>query len=206
MICPIMTGRVSSDSCREVYFMTKSVHVTAGTATMLYLAVKCPGGFSVAGVNVLPAIAVVTAMVGSYIPDFDTKPMHYIQGKKGLAKKVAKVKTKAVNCITGGHRGLTHTLVFPAICVAIMWYISTFFGNMPHFASLCMSAVFGFTAGWVIHIFADLFNGKGCPILWPFVKSHFHIMDFPSEGVGQWIWCVLYLIVSFMLILGKEIV
>lgn len=186
--------------------MTKSVHVTAGTATMLFLAVKYPSGFPVAGVNVLPALTIVTAMTGSFIPDFDTKPMHYSQGKRGISKKIAQAKSKVVNTATGGHRGVTHTLLFPGIMCALMWYIANYFGKMPHFASLCMSLIFGFAAGWIIHIFADLFNGKGCPILWPFVKAKFHVMDFPSEGIGQWIWCVLYLIVSFMVILGKEIV
>lgn len=185
--------------------MTKSVHVTAGVATLLMLSVKAPSGFEVLNVNILPAVAMVTAAVGSWLPDLDTRSMHYTQGKKGVARKVAQVKTKAVNSVTGGHRGLTHTLVFPAIFMAVLYYISISFTSMPAFSSLIGSLVFGVLAGWTIHIFADLFNGKGCPLLWPFIKTKIHIADFPSEGFGQWLWCILYIALVFMITLGKEI-
>ena len=185
--------------------MTKSVHTTVGVGTFLLLSVSCPDGFEVASINMLPSVVMVTSALGSILPDFDMKPMHYSQGKKGVKKKIAQVKTKAVNAATGGHRGITHTLLFPALLYAVLYFISTSFTRMPAFTSLIGSLVFGVLAGWVLHIFADLFNGKGAPILWPFVRSKLHIMDCPSEGIGQWLWCICYLAVVLLLTVGKEI-
>lgn len=43
------------------------------------------------------------------------------------------------------------------------------------FPSTGASLLFGLFAGWTLHIFEDLFNKKGCPILWPLSSAHFHI-------------------------------
>lgn len=185
--------------------MTKSVHMTVGVSTMLLLSVAHPSGFEVLNTKVLPALALVTAAIGSYIPDFDTKPMHYTQGKKGVSKAAASVASKAVNKATGGHRGITHTLLFPVLIYALMWYVDSSFHRARSFSSMMVSFLFGFLVGWVLHIFADLFNGKGVPLFWPLIRSKVHIADFPSEGIGQWLWCGIYMVVAFMVILGKEI-
>lgn len=185
--------------------MTKPVHVTVGVSTWLMLSIASPSGVNVLGVNVLPALAMVTSAAGSFLPDFDTKPMHYTQGKKGVSKKIAKGKTKVANKITGGHRGITHTLLVPAILAFVMWYVAAYLTSISALASILMSLVFGMFSGWVLHIFADLFNGKGVPLFWPLLKKKIHIADFPSEGIGQWIWCAIYVVAAFMIILGKEI-
>lgn len=185
--------------------MTRSVHVTVGVGTMALLAVKQTSGFEFMGTNIIPVFAMITAFAGSYLPDFDTHYMHYTQGKKGVAKVAAKAKSKVVGKATGGHRGITHTLLFPIIFVALSYWIGLSFQSVPYLCMLLASLVFGFLAGWVLHIFADLFNGKGVPLLWPLTSSKIHIADFPSEGAGQWLWCLLYFVVIFMLLFGKEI-
>lgn len=182
--------------------MTKPVHMTVGVSTFLLLSLKCPSGFEVMNTNVIPTVAMLSAAVGSYLPDLDMKPMHYSQGKKGIAKAGAKMTTKGVNALTGGHRGITHTLLFPAIMLFLYAYTTQ--GLPRGLATTLGSVIFGCFGGWVLHIFADLFNGKGCPLFWPLMKSKIHIMDVPSEGIGQWIWCAVYVGLLGFIVLGRS--
>lgn len=61
------------------------------------------------------------------------------------------------------------------------------------------SVMWGLCMGWWLHIFQDLFNYKGCPILWPVSKGHIHIASFKtrhwSEGLFFLLWtggCALW--------------
>ena len=65
-----------------------------------------------------------------------------------------------------------------------------------------MSLLFGYVTGWIMHIFADLFNGKGCPILMPLSKSKIHIVDLPSTGVVPWIFAVALIALMALLTIG----
>lgn len=180
--------------------MNKTVHTIAGTVPFLFLTVSQPEGIEVLNANVLPALALLGAIASSPLPDWDTRPMHYSRNKKGVSKKIAQAKTKAVNTLTGGHRGITHTLLFPALFFALMVFSST---SLAQYSSLCnivMSVLFGLFSGWSLHIFADLFNGKGCPLFWPIMKSKVNIMDIPSEGFVPYIWLLLYSGIWFLII------
>lgn len=61
------------------------------------------------------------------------------------------------------------------ILATVLMLILTYF--LP---STGASLIFGIFVGWTLHIFEDLFNSKGCPILWPLAKGHVHI---PVIGV-----------------------
>lgn len=132
--------------------MKGKTHVILGTATLLAMAIKYPQGISVMGMDMSLYPALLTVSAGSYGPDIDLQQSHLGQKYKLISKHMK-------------HRGITHTLLVPAICTAIMYTVSA----IPLLASL----VFGFMFGWVIHIFADWFNGKGVPILWPLTSKKF---------------------------------
>lgn len=164
--------------------MQGKVHVLIGAGALALLCVKYPTGFEFAGARVVPAVGMVTAAFGSYLPDIDQHRSH--MGQKH------KVASKVVSKVGGGHRGFTHTLVIPAILAALIWYI----GNnltQPLLSSALMSLLFGAEFGYTMHIFADMFNGKGCPILWPLVKGKIPLMDLPSNGVVPYIFAILLL-------------
>lgn len=174
--------------------MQGKVHVAIGTATAAFLCVKYPNGFDFNGLHIIPYISLLAASAGSYAPDIDMQTTH--SGKKH------KTVSKVVNKVGGGHRGITHTLLFPTILYALMIFTNNYLQEYQGLASLVVSLIFGFGFGWIMHIFADLFNGKGCPIFWPIMRSKVHIMDLPSSGIGAWIFAIVYISILVLIISG----
>lgn len=154
-------------------------------------------GFEFAGAKVIPVIGMVTAAFGSYLPDIDQQRTH--MGQKH------KVASKVVNKVGGGHRGFTHTLVIPAILAALIWYVGTSL-TQPLLASIVMSLLFGVEFGYVMHIFADLFNGKGCPLFWPLIKGKVHVMDLPSSGFAPYVFAIILLGLIGFLLFGTSLI
>lgn len=174
--------------------MNGKVHALIGVGTVACITLANPRGFTLWGTNILPAISLATAAAGSFMPDVDNPRTH--------AGHQHKVTSKVVSKVGGGHRGITHSLIFPAVILALMYYISTFAASYKYIASLLMSLLFGYVTGWIMHIFADLFNGKGCPILMPLSKSKIHIVDLPSTGVVPWIFAVALIALMALLTIG----
>lgn len=72
------------------------------------------------------------------------------------------------------------------------------------------SLVFGLFFGWIMHIFADLFNGKGIPLV-PGSDKHYHIMSVKTKSYNDtgllssnwqepvWLacYCALALLITF---------
>lgn len=191
--------------------MTGKVHVAIGTSSLLAFCIVYPKGFEFAGAHVLPYVGLVTAAFGSYLPDIDMQRTH--MGAKH------KVTSKVVSKVGGGHRGITHTLLVPAIMAVLMFLVGTYFAK-PDFlpalnstlipflrislkhgiSSILMSLVFGAEFGYCMHIFADAFNGKGVPLLWPISKSKVSFADFPSEGFGAWAFAVILAGIEFAIV------
>lgn len=164
--------------------MQGKVHVLIGAGSLALFCAKYPTGFVFAETHIIPVVGLFTAAFGSYLPDIDMQTTHMGQQHKVASKVISKVG--------GGHRGFTHTLVIPLLLAALMYYVGT---SMTYrmLASVVMSLLFGMEFGYVMHIVADLFNGKGCPILWPFMQGKLHIMDLPSSGVVPYIFAVVFL-------------
>ena len=97
--------------------MQGKVHVFVGTSTLVLLTAKCPGGFDMTGIHIIPAIGILTAAAGSVAPDID------------LARRSAGMKHKVVSKVAskvgGGHRGFFHTLAIPLISIILLSYIPT---------------------------------------------------------------------------------
>ena len=174
--------------------MQGKVHVAIGVGALACICFKYPTGFDLNGINIVPGIALLTAAAGSYAPDIDSSHTH--------AGQKHKVASKVVSKVGGGHRGITHTLLFPAIIFAVMFAVQQTLVDYDYLAMLVQSLLFGFEFGWLMHIFADLFNGKGCPIFWPIVKSKLHVMDLPSSGIVPWVFAIVLVAVLGFLMLG----
>lgn len=164
--------------------MQGKVHVAIGTVTAVGLIVAFPKGFEVLNVNMIPLISLATIEAGSYLPDIDMGTTH--------SGRQHPLVSKAISKLGGGHRGVTHTLVVPIILIILVRAIGLYLGDLHYLASLLGSLIFGFFVGWVSHIFADLFNGKGCPLLWPIMQGKVHIMDLPSDGFVPWVFTGVY--------------
>lgn len=187
-----MTGLISS-IC-EVINLQGKVHVAIGVGALACLCVKYPSGFDFNGINILPIISMATAAAGSYAPDIDSNRTH--------AGQKHKVASSVVSKVGGGHRGITHTLLFPAIIAGFMIFVNGYLAQYQYLATLVQSLLFGFEFGWVMHIFADLFNGKGCPVFWPIVQAKVHIMDLPSSGFVPWIFAAVLIAICAFFTLG----
>ena len=174
--------------------MNGKVHVTIGCATAMCLALKYPAGVDIANMHIVPVLALVTATAGSYAPDIYMGRTH-----SGMKHKTA---SKIISKVGGGHRGITHTLLVPAIVGAFMWFAANYLAAAPYIAMTVCSLCFGWEWGYLMHLVADMFNGKGIPLFWPLLKSKVHIMDLPSSGFVPWIFAVLFIAVFGYLIFG----
>ena len=177
--------------------MQGKVHVFIGVASLAAFCAVYPTGFEFADSTILPEIGLFTAAFGSYLPDIDMQRTH--MGAKH------KVTSKVVSKVGGGHRGITHTLLVPALLALAMWAIPTYLNLVPLINTALMSILFGVQFGYCMHIFADMFNGKGCPILWPIVRKKIPgILDLPSEGIGAWLFAIVLVGIeaAFVLHLG----
>lgn len=163
--------------------MQGKVHVAIGTATVACLCVKFPSGLDIAGMHIMPFVALFSASAGSYMPDIDMGTTH--------AGRQHKIASAVVSKVGGGHRGITHTLLFPVLLFLGLCFVRGFLVDYKYITTVLASLLFGFEVGWLMHIFADLFNGKGCPLLWPIVRTKISIMDLPSSGVVPWIFTAI---------------
>lgn len=171
--------------------MQGKVHVFVGTSTLVLLTAKCPGGFDMNGIHIIPAIGILTAAAGSLAPDIDLA-----RSSAGMKHKVV---SKVASKVGGGHRGFFHTLAIPLISIILLSYIPTV---LPYgvLSTLLGSLVFGWTFGYVMHLFADMFNGKGIPLFWPLMKGKVHILDIPSSGFGAWAFSVICVAFAYFLV------
>lgn len=177
--------------------MQGKVHVAMGVLAVGVLITKYPTGFSVAGVNILPELALITVAAGSYAPDIDMGTTH--AGRKHATA------SKVVSKVGGGHRGITHTLLVPAIVAAFTVFCFNYLAAYASLSTFVCSLLGGFLIGWLMHIYADLFNGKGVPLLWPLVKSKIHILDLPSSGFVPWVFVVAHGALIWFILYGGNI-
>lgn len=154
--------------------MTGRTHVVCGTATLLGIASIYPATLTVGPVTVVPWIGLAMVGLGSLLPDID-------HPNTRLGRKYHFISRHCT------HRGITHTLLFPALFTFLMYLTSLF--NSPSLGDskvackavdilvhiVPASLLFGLAIGWLSHVIADLFNPKGCPILWPIIPYRIHL-------------------------------
>lgn len=131
--------------------MTKKVHVYA---SMLFVsALTLPLiEISLLGKDLNSIMLITCCTLAAPLPDID------------LARQQ---KKKNIFALFFKHRGFTHTLIIPSI-LFILGYL---------FESQSVVSLFwGLGIGWLLHIIEDMFNSKGCPILYPLFKNRISIM------------------------------
>lgn len=151
--------------------MTGKTHVACGVTLMIAVTVQYTSGLDVSGIHIDPAVGLSTVAIGSYLADIDIQRSKMGQKYKLISRMLT-------------HRGITHTLLFPALLYVAIITLAT----MPVIPSL----LFGLLVGWVSHLMADICNKKGIPILWPITSKKLHIATFKTgtwqEGVFLLIW------------------
>ena len=96
--------------------------------------------------HIIPAIGIITAAAGSYAPDIDMQRTH--------AGQQHKTASTVINKVGGGHRGITHTLLVPAIVAALMFAINMYLVDLPNMTTVILSILFGYEFGYVMHLLA----------------------------------------------------
>ena len=138
--------------------MNGPVHTIIGLSTGILGATVLYDNFPILQESVLgPTAYVIAITYGSILPDLDLpgRPLHFL----------------------GGHRGITHTLVGPALCFVLMNIAKdSQFGEL---SGLFRAGMLGIVVGWLLHIFADMFQRKGVPLFWPLSKARIHIASIP---------------------------
>ena len=148
---------------------------------MAALTLKYPTELVLHGQTYVPAIGLVTAVAGALLPDADMKTTT-------AGRKLGPIGTLTSKLFT--HRGLTHTFLFP---ILIYVWMSTI--HVPVVPSLML----GLVVGWVSHIIADTFNGKGVPLLWPIIRHRMHLLDIPLGTIPEGIFSVLWIVACVFL-------
>lgn len=162
--------------------MTGKTHAICGTITMVAVTAIYFSGFQLDGYTYLPAVGLLSVAAGSYMPDIDLHRSKMGQQHKFISKHLT-------------HRGITHTLLFPAIIHLIMLMVAA--AGIPVLPEL----IFGFNVGWVVHIAADLCNRKGVPLLWPVYKKRIHIATFLTSSWQEYVFIFLWLGVNIACVL-----
>lgn len=178
--------------------MNGNVHAAIGFGSLTLFCLQNPLGLILPSTNikVIPAIGLATVILGSYMPDIDMQTTHM-----GHQHKTA---SKMINKVGGGHRGITHTLLVPTLCVIAMYFADALLNQYKFINIGLQSVIFGFVYGYIAHIIADMFNGKGTPILWPISRNKISVMDLPSTGIIPWIFTVIVLVTQAGIMFGGQ--
>ncbi len=130
-------------------------------------------------------LAIITVL-GSSVPDLDT-PSGKVWSKIPAGSLIGRI----INPIfIGGHRHLSHSILGFGIFIALFGLLIKLLPQYPMLSNLhSADLMLAFSAGYLSHIFADLFTEAGVPLLFP-MGYHFGIPPDPFKRVriktGRW--------------------
>ena len=104
-----------------------------------------------------------TTAIGSLLPDID-----HPQSMVSKSGKITKNLSSSVSAVTQ-HRGFTHTPVFTALVMFILFMVLRVYTNYAEMAA------FGLGAGMVSHLILDTLNENGIMWLCPIVPKRLHV-------------------------------
>ena len=168
--------------------------------------------------NPMGAIAFIAGCsVGSLIPDVDHTGS--IAGKKVfflsypikglfmlfrfLHKKTRwKIFSKLSEMFT--HRGICHApLLWILLFTPLYLLIYNYLGSVQLVQTIAYALVSGLFIGTIMHIFADMFNPTGVPILMPIINRKFRVAHLTTGSKGEVGLRVCLVLLNVLLILGS---
>jgi inner membrane protein len=134
--------------------MMAGSHVLIGAATWLYIAHDL-------GLPLLDPAALGLAVAGSLSPDIDHPKSWVGRRVKFISVPISKIF---------GHRGITHSIVAVAVCIACLrWDGQQWHHTLP------------FVIGYASHLAADLITPAGLCLAWPLRRT----FAFPLVKTGS---------------------
>lgn len=111
-------------------------------------------------------IAVAAGMLGGVLPDLDHRKSKVTQ-RAGLFGFFSSRLFK--------HRGILHT---PVVYLVLNAILILSLGNHP----MIHAAIFGALAGELSHLFLDMLNPSGIPLLWPVTRKRISLLPIQTGG------------------------
>lgn len=121
--------------------------------------------------------------IGSLLPDIDepnSKAGRKVKPVSSLIKSAA------------GHRGVFHSPFIVILLYAVLEAVKTALLktqpslNHLYFISVYDAITTGFICGYISHLFLDMLNARGIPLLWPLSNRRFHLLKLRTnrdEGI-----------------------
>lgn len=162
--------------------MTGKTHIIGGLDVALVAPFFSTAfGMLVADMRLIDcAICLFAAIGGSLFPDID---LH--GSKMGHKTGVISLVIQSVF----GHRSLFHS---PLLMVFLYFCMNSFFPEYQIYANY-------FFAGMGSHLFLDMCNKKGIPVLYPLPKR-FHIASIKTRSFGESLFAIVLLVILFVLL------
>ena len=197
--------------------MTGKTHLICTVTAYTAIAVIYKEGITVPSLGgsttIMPLLGIPAAALGSLMPDIDienSKMSNRIPFFKGMLKHrgithtllfvilawlgiqshYSIVATGIIGALMGLLIGITCAkgkILFTSVGTAIAFTSAAL--AMP---GLIAALMFGLSVGWAGHIFEDLLNKKGCPILFPISKSHVHFLSIKTRSWQETIFLILW--------------
>lgn len=158
----------------------------------------------------LPICATVIAgsCLGSYIPDMD-HPGSTLGRKIGiishpinlLSKLFASIHKKTKGKISlklseiFAHRGIFHAPIFWCVIMGLLFWKLPFLTNITTVHNAILGILTGISIGIGMHLFADMFNPTGIPILMPIYNKKLSLGKIVTGSKKEWAVLVLCLLV-----------
>lgn len=145
--------------------MQADTHIAGGALAGTGMILSVAQGHLPDNLGLLTFTLPLIAVVGSLFPDIDLGT-----SKMGRA---AGILSKAINFLVG-HRTLFHGLILYG---TFYYYIATQQANLQPY-------VLAFLLGVISHLFLDMFNSQGVPLLYP-VPYRFHLANIKVGSVFE---------------------
>lgn len=182
--------------------MTVQTHLIATTTSYVVFAYLYRKGINIPVIGsepltIYPLLGIPTAVVGSMLPDVDiensrvSKKFPFVSPflkHRGITHTLVFVATCYLSMAV--NYSLNTKLIISAI-FGLIFGILTIKGRFALLKTLAVAGIFaalsysgeevlpsllfGMGFGWLFHIVEDMFNKKGCPILWPLTNKKLHL-------------------------------
>lgn len=163
-------------------------HIVAAT-TVITAAIISKDSNMLLGLPVVPLALIPLGVAGGFKADLDMgnnpegralKPILWVVKKLPFMKQML------------AHRGATHTLIIPVLSYLLASVLAN--ASQDKISLIVATAILGWGIGYTSHLLADLFNGKGIPILAPVVNKRIHIASFSTGTAEEYVFLFLWVI------------
>lgn len=158
---------------------------------MRYFTHALIGGLTVAAVSagqppLLRAGIIAAGVVGALVPDID-EPHSYVGRRVPITSLI-------VHLVSGGHRGLTHTLL-----ANVLWALLTAWACRS--MGLPGAVAAGAAVGYLTHLLADL--PQGVPLFWPLHSKRLTVgLPLETGSVGESALAGVLFLAALQMLLG----